>query len=122
MMVDGVVDALKQSAVECVEILLDIARNKKIGLRTRNRDRANFGSQLQEPRVAKSGTAALPARRNGEGEAMKFRDRIRRIEERPFPAIKQDGKKLIPPILEAVYVELVMGPGGRRRPTTREES
>jgi hypothetical protein len=29
MMLEGVVDALKQSAVECVEILLDIARNKK---------------------------------------------------------------------------------------------
>jgi hypothetical protein len=41
---------------------------------------------------------------------MKFRDRIRRIEEKLFPQIKQDGKKLIPPILVS---QLIRGSGPR---------
>ena len=54
---------------------------------------------------------------------MKFRNRIRRIEEKLFPAIKQDGKKLMPPILEAVYVEVVVDPvTGARRASLRAES
>jgi len=54
---------------------------------------------------------------------MKFRDRIRRIEEKLLPAMKADGKKLIPPILEAIYVGAIVDPvTGARRPSTREES
>lgn len=54
---------------------------------------------------------------------MKFRERIRRVEEKLFPAIKVDGQKLMPPILEAIYVEGIVDPvTGACRPTTREES
>ncbi len=54
---------------------------------------------------------------------MKFRDRIRLIEEKFLPAIKTDGRKLMPPILEAIYVEANVDPvTGARRPSTREES
>jgi hypothetical protein len=54
---------------------------------------------------------------------MKFRDRIRRIEEKLFPAIKQDGKQRVPPILEAVYIGVVVVPViGARRASLREES
>lgn len=54
---------------------------------------------------------------------MKFRDRIRRIEEKLFPAVKEDGQKLVPPILEAILVEAIVDPvTGARRPSTREES
>jgi hypothetical protein len=52
-----------------------------------------------------------------------FRDRIKRLEEKLCPALKLDGKKLIPPLLEAVYVGVVKDPvTGERRATTREES
>jgi hypothetical protein len=54
---------------------------------------------------------------------MKFRDRIRRIEEKLSPAAKVDGRRLTPPILEAILVDAIVDPvTGTRRPTTREES
>ena len=54
---------------------------------------------------------------------MKFRDRIRRVEEKLLAAVKQDGRKLIPPILESIYVVAIVDPvTGARRPSTREES
>ena len=54
---------------------------------------------------------------------MKFRDRIRRIEEKLLPAIRVDGKKLIPPLLVGILVSAVVDPvTGKRRPSTLEES
>lgn len=54
---------------------------------------------------------------------MKFRDRITRLEEKLCPALKLDGKKLIPPLLEALYIGVMVDPvTGERRATTREES
>jgi hypothetical protein len=54
---------------------------------------------------------------------MKFRDRIRRTEEKLLPAIKVDGKKLIPPLLVSILVSAVVDPvTGNRRPSTLEES
>ena len=54
---------------------------------------------------------------------MKFHDRIRRIEEKFLPAIKVDGKKVIPPLLVCILVSAVVDPvTGNRRPSTLEES
>jgi hypothetical protein len=54
---------------------------------------------------------------------MKFRRRIRRVEEKLSPAVNHDGKALTPPIIETVLVGVALNPvTGERRPTTREES
>jgi hypothetical protein len=54
---------------------------------------------------------------------MKFRARIRRIEEKLSPATTANGKKLIPPLLVSVLVSAVVDLAtGNRRPSTLEES